>query len=101
MVEANSCAQIEVAEVCIVLHKKCLLAIVGGLVEEKIEWRGRIEDRLAVNLSSSNVIRKLLVHQTVNSIGSRFDLVVMSARGHIGAQIALAEAAILKGLNGS
>src|ERR1700694_1299985 len=89
----------------VVLDEERLLAIVTGLVEEKIERRGGIEDGLAssvrlANLGGSDVVGKLFVNEAVDGIGSSFNFVVVEVGGNGGADIPFAKTAILKRLNG-
>src|SRR6266404_5866519 len=84
----------------VVLDEDRLLAIVTGLVEEKIKRRGGIEEGLAVKLSGGDVVGKMFVNEAVDGIGSGFDFVVMEIGGDGGADIAFAETAVLKRLNG-
>jgi len=84
----------------VVLDEERLLAVVAGLVEEKLEGRGGIEDGLAVKLSSSDVVGELFVNEAVDGIRSSFNFVVAEVGGDGGADVAFAEATILKRLNG-
>src|SRR6266852_6687379 len=89
----------------VVLDEERLLSIVTGLVEEKIERRGGIEDGTAssvrlANLGGGDVVGELFVNEAVDGVGSGFDFVIVEVGGDGGADIAFAETAILKGLNG-
>src|ERR1039458_1050830 len=84
----------------VVLNEERLLAVVSGLVEEKIGRRGRIEDGLAVNLSGGDVVGKLFVNEAVDRVGSNFDFVVIEVGGDGGADIAFAETTVLNRPNG-
>src|SRR5260370_25529089 len=89
----------------IVVDEEALLGIVAGLVEKKVKRSRFIEEHVAsaagqAKLSGGDVIGKLFVNEAVDRIGSGFKFVVTKARGDGGADIAFAEAAILKRLNG-
>src|SRR5260370_25681983 len=89
----------------IVVDEEGLLAMVVGVVEKKVRRSRFIEEHLAspggqAKLSGGDVIGKLFVNEAVDRIGSGFKFVVTKARGDGGADIAFAEAAILKRLNG-
>src|ERR1019366_6247205 len=90
---------------CVVLNKNRLLAVVPGLMEEKIVRRGGVEDGPAssvglTNLSSGDVVGELFVDETVNGVGSSFDFVVTKLGSDGGVEIAFAKTAVLKRLNG-
>src|ERR1700686_2553512 len=89
----------------VVLDEERLFAVVTGLVEEKIERSGGIEDGLAssvrlANLGGGDVVGKLFVNEAVDGIGSGLNFVVVEVGGNGGADIAFAKTAILKRLNG-
>ena len=89
----------------VVLDKERLLSIVTGLVKEKIEGGGGIEDGLAssvrlANLGGGDVVGELFVNEAVDGIGSGFNFVIVEVGGDGGADIAFAKTAFLKRLNG-
>jgi hypothetical protein len=104
MVEANAAAQIEVAEMRVVLDEECLLAIVTRLVEEKLRWRAGIEEGLAgpsaAKLGGGDVVRELFVYEAVDRVGSGFHFMVVEVGGDGGADISFTETAVLKYLHG-
>ena len=62
MVETDSRADVQIAEVHIVLNKDGLFAVITGIVKRKVQWRRWIENRMAVNLSGlcrSNSFREI------------------------------------------
>src|SRR5664279_5260531 len=89
----------------VVLDEECLLAVVTGLVEEKIERGGGIEDGLAssvgqANLCGGDVVGELFVNKAVEKVGSSLNFVMIEIGGDGGAEVAFAKTAILKRLNG-
>src|SRR5438552_6893896 len=84
----------------VVLYEKRLLPIVSGLLEEKIERRGGIEDGLAIKFGGGDVIGELLVNEAVDGIGSGFNFVIVQVCGDGSADIPFAKTAFLKRLNG-
>src|ERR1019366_5926135 len=90
---------------CVVLNKNRLLAVVPGLMEEKIVRRGGVEDGPAssvglTNLSGGDVVGELFVDKAVNGVGSGFDFVMIEVGSYCGVDVAFAKTAVLKRLNG-